>query len=127
MNEAVAAAVEQLRNFYGQGNVEALADSEGGAYVLVRNLDIGETYNYPSIWCRFRITYMYPEAQVYPHYINHDIKRKDGKPLGGGFSDPMMWNNHSVVQVSRTSKNWNPALDTAQIKLEKVIQWVKER
>ena len=127
MNETVTIAVKQLQNFYGVENVEAITDGEDGAYVLVKNLPVGDIYNLPLIWCRFRITYMYPEAQVYPHYINPEIKRKDGLPLGGGISDPMIWNNHSVIQISRTSKNWNPALDTAQIKLEKIIQWLREK
>lgn len=127
MKENVLEAINELKIAYGEGNVSAVPDGEGGAYVIVSNLDLGEKYTPSIVWCGFRITHMYPEGQVYPHYLNPDLKRTDGQNYGSGFQSKIQWNNKETIQVSRTSKNWNPALDTAQLKLEKLIAWIKEQ
>jgi len=128
MTKEVEEAIQELKSAYGPENVTSTPDSEGGAYVLVSNLFIGEKYTPSTIWCRFRITHMYPLAQVYPHFVNSELKRSDNQPLGEGFSSsPVVHNEIQTVQVSRTSKKWNPATDTAQIKLEKVLKWMIER
>jgi hypothetical protein len=127
MTTEVEEAIKELENAYGAENVQATADSDGGAYVMVSNLDIGEKYVPSVIWCRFRVTHMYPQAQVYPHFVNAELKRSDSAGFGTGFASPVVHNEIQTVQVSRSSKNWNPATDTAQIKLEKVLQWIKEQ
>jgi len=127
MTAEVEEAIKELESAYGAQNVQVTLDADGGAYVIVSNLNIGEKYAPSVIWCRFRVTHMYPQAQVYPHFVNLDLKRTDGAALGVGFASPVAHNDIQTVQVSRSSKNWNPASDTAQIKLEKVLQWIKER
>jgi hypothetical protein len=127
MTEEVQQAIEELKLAYGDGNVEATPDNEGGAYVVVNDLDLCDKYEPVKTFCGFRITHMYPEAQVYPHFIVPDLKRADKNPLGAGFSKPMQWNDREVIQVSRKSNHWNPAVDTAQIKLEKVLKWIREQ
>jgi hypothetical protein len=123
----VQEAIDELKVVYGEGSVEVTEDGEGGAYVIVSNADLGEKYAPAVSWCGFRITFMYPDAQVYPHFFTPDLKRTDGKALGTGFGVNVTWNNRNTVQVSRKSGNWNSAVDTAQIKLEKVLQWLKEQ
>jgi hypothetical protein len=125
MTVEVEEAIKELESAYGVQNVQVTADTDGGAYIMVSNLNIGEKYIPSVIWCRFRITHMYPQAQVYPHFVNLELKRTDGAALGTGFASPVKHNEVETVQISRSSKNWNPATDTAQIKLEKVLQWIE--
>ena len=128
MTKEVEEAIQELQIAYGPENVTSTPDSDGGAYVLVNNLFIGEKYTPSTIWCRFRITHMYPQAQIYPHFVNLGLKRSDNQPLGEGFSSAAIVHNEiETIQVSRTSRKWNPATDTAQIKLEKVLKWIIER
>jgi len=127
ITKEVAEAIEELKSVYGADNVDTKEDGEGGAYVIVKGLSIGDKYIPSSIWCGFRITYMYPEAQVYPHFVNEELKRADGKDFGSGFSKKVSWNNLMTVQISRSSKNWRASIDTAQLKLEKVLQWIREQ
>lgn len=127
LTDEVNEAITELKNAYGETKVEAIPDNEGGAFVIVRDLSLGDMYVPSIIWCGFRITHAYPIAQVYPHFVNLELKRKDGKPFGGGFSSPVEWNKLQTIQISRTSRNWNPALDTAHLKLQKVIQWMQQQ
>jgi hypothetical protein len=126
MKQEVMDAIQELESAYGKDNVAATPDQQGGAYVIVQNLDLGPVYAPSTTWCGFAINHMYPDAQVYPHYFPSEVKRADGSAFGGGFSHPAdPWQGHSVVQISRTSKSWNPAQDTAEIKLEKVLNWMR--
>jgi hypothetical protein len=74
-------------------------------------------------WFGFRITHTYPYADVYPHFVRHDLSRRDKKALGVGLS---MGNfrNRPAVQISRRSNRLDAATDTALLKLQKVIKWL---
>jgi hypothetical protein len=127
---AVKAAIEQavaeiLASFPDHG-VDVTEDGQGGARVRVHGLHIGDQYE-PSICSiEFVVTFQYPAADVYPHFLIARIKRKNGQPLGDGFS-PVDWEKTPVTQVSRRSNRMNANVDTAAIKLTKVLQWIRGR
>lgn len=121
---AVIEGIKELIEAFGEGNVKYTPEDSGGAIVFVNNVDVGGTYAPSIVWFGFIITFNYPHADVYPHYCN--LKRSDGNALGGGFGNAN-WQGKDCVQISRRSNNWNPATDTAALKLAKVIKWVKEQ
>jgi len=126
MKQEVIEAIQELEKAYGKDLVASTPDEQGGAFVIISNLDLGPVYVPLKAWCGFAINHMYPDAQVYPHYFQSDLKRADGIGFSGGFSFPAdKWQDRQVVQVSRSSKNWSPAHDTAEIKLEKVLNWMR--
>jgi hypothetical protein len=127
MTNEVQQAIAELKAAHGDDAVVSTPDGEGGAYVIVNNVGMGDKYTPAKCWCGFRITYMYPESEVYPHFFHPDLKRVDGNPFGSGFSINTQWNGLNTVQVSRRSNHWNAALDTAKIKIDKVIKWMKEQ
>jgi hypothetical protein len=120
----VAEAIEQIRASYASNQVDARSDGEGGAFVLVHEVVIGERWKPSTTWIGFRITFQYPNADVYPHYIRDDLHRADGSDAPP-FMARTTWDGKSVLQVSRKSNHLNPALDTAVLKLHKVIDWLK--
>lgn len=126
MTDEVEEAIQELKDVYGEQNVSATPDQQGGAYVFVQNLDIGGKYTPSIIWCGFYLTHMYPTPDVYPHFVNPDLQRADRTPLSSTFQK-VQWQNRDAIQVSRRSNHWNPSLDTAQLKLEKVLKWMKEQ
>src|SRR6185369_10898485 len=99
MTEEVQQAIKELIESYGEESVEVTPDDDGGAYVIVGGCDLCDKYEPVKTICGFRITHMYPEAQVYPHFVTGILKRTDGNELGAGFSKPMQWNNKEVIQV----------------------------
>ena len=120
---AVAEAIEQIRRSFPSCPVEAESDGAGGATVTVREMALGAPYAQPDTWIGFLITFQYPYADVYPHFTRADITRVDGRPLGEGLG-AAQFNRAPAIQISRRSNRWNPATDTATLKLLKVYRWL---
>lgn len=127
MKDTVRLGVEQIRDAFPSTTVDAQEDGDGGAWVLLAEANIGELYNVADSWLGFRISFQYPHADVYPHFIRADLVRKDGRPLGDGISGGHQFMGRPALQLSRRSNRLNPATDTALLKLLKVIQWLKTR
>ena len=127
----VLEAINEVRSSFSGHQFECEPDGQGGAFVKLSEIDLGASYQPSKTWLGFQITFQYPFADIYPHYIRSDIRRVDGKPLG----EAMHPNNNfvrpsgseSAVLVSRRSNRRDPTLDTAVVKLAKVIDWIRSR
>lgn len=130
INPEVDEAIEELKASFTGHTVEAVADGEGGAFIRLHELLFGDQYEPSSGWVVFHILHAYPHAAIYPHYLPPGVKRRDGKPLGEAIHQKDMdlgpFKGGSTM-VSRKSNQWNPAADTAAIKLSKVLDWLRER
>jgi len=124
VNEAVRVAVEQIRAAFPDSRLDVQDDGQGGASVIMEDVPVGDLYSQTSTWIGFRITFQYPSADVYPHFVRSDLLRKDGRPLGDGITGGHNFLGRSALQLSRKSNRLNPATDTALLKLMKVIQWL---
>jgi len=120
-------AIGEIQQALAEQRVEAEGEPQGGAYVVAYDVSIGAAYTPSVTWFGFLISFEYPHADVYPHFIDPQVTRVDGRSLGSGFSGPTDWRNRPAIQVSRRSNRWDPAVDTAVAKLLKVIKWVKEQ
>ncbi|MGZ3747130.1 MAG: hypothetical protein ACXWRE_07175 [Pseudobdellovibrionaceae bacterium] len=125
MTEAVVVAIEQIKAAFPQCSFILKEDGQGGAWVIIENVDISETYRPAQSWIGFRVTFQYPYADIYPHFIRNDLVRADGKPLGDGISSGHNFQERPALQISRRSNRLNPSTDTAALKLLKVISWLK--
>ncbi len=94
--------------------------------MTMNKVPLGLPWTHPETWIGFLITFQYPYADVYPHFVRHDLKRADGHPLGQGLA-PAQFRNQPAIQVSRKSNKLNPATDTACLKLLKVLQWLRSQ
>jgi len=121
----VSAAVEEIRGAFPQSVVIAQDDGSGGAYVTVEAMSLGDLYVQADSWIGFRITFQYPCADIYPHFVRSDLARKDGRPLGDGMGGGHVFLGRPAVQISRRSNRLNPATDTALLKLLKVLEWLR--
>jgi hypothetical protein len=125
--QAVAEAIEEIRATFEGAAVTVRPDGEGGTYVRIDPVDPGTPYAQRETWIGFRITAQYPYSDVYPLFVRHDLRRADGQPLGDGITVNHTFDGQSAVQVSRRSKNLDPATDTAAIKVLKVLSWMESR
>lgn len=123
MKSAVEQAIDEIRRVEAKPLL-IREDGEGGAYVILEQIDPGEPYVQTSTWIGFRISFQYPHADVYPHYVRGDLSRKDGRPLGAGTSITT-FEGRPAVQLSRRSNNMDPLTDTALLKLHKVLHWLR--
>jgi hypothetical protein len=119
---AVAAAVTAVETQFTDHSVEVLPDGTGGAVVIIGDVDVGDRYNPSTTWLGFQVSAAYPAADVYPHYVGR-VVRQDGQPHGPAIQQ-VTWRNRPALQLSRRSNGWNPALDNAALKAEKVIMWL---
>lgn len=123
MTPSVAAAVEEIKAAYPRTHVRADGDGDGGAFVFVEEVPLSEAYQQSETWIGFHIVYLYPDADVYPHFVREDLSRVDGLPLTEGMSRGE-FQGSPAIQLSRRSNRWDPARDTALLKLKKVISWL---
>lgn len=87
----------------------------------------GEIYNETETWVGFRITFQYPNADVYPHYVRGDLSRRDRGNHSAGIQAGYTFEDRSALQLSRRSNRLNPAIDSAALKLLKVLEWLRTR
>src|SRR5690348_655405 len=107
MGPDVARAVEEVRLAYPGNAVTATPDGDGGAWVVVEGLPLGDTYCVPSTWVGFRIAFQYPYADVYPHFVRADLARANGMPLGDGMTPGVFpFDARQAIQISRRSNRW---------------------
>ena len=127
MTPEVEKAVEEIKTLFKAHKVDVEPVADGGARVIVHDVQLSEKYNPQITWVGFIIGFQYPRADVYPHHIDHSVKRTDGNPLGEAFSGPVKWQDRDCIQISRKSNKLDPSVDTAATKLAKVIEWMKSR
>ena len=127
MKPDVTQAIQEIRAAFDGYVVDVVAEAQGGAHVIVHDVPIGPAFVPSQTWIGFTIPFQYPDADVYPHFIGGEVQRADGGPLGEALSGPTTWQDRSAIQVSRRSNRWNPATDTAALKLMKVLEWLRSR
>lgn len=127
MTLEVEQAIAQIRTALDGHQVHVEPEPQGGAYVTVDDLSVGDHYVPTTSWFGFLITFQYPRADVYPHFVDAQLLRADRRAHGAGFSGPTQWQGRPAIQISRRSNRLNPAVDTAATKLVKVIEWVKSQ
>jgi hypothetical protein len=126
MTPKVEQAITQLRASFPEAAVTLREDGEGGAYVTLEPVILGSGWLPTTTWIGFRVTFQYPNADVYPHYVSQELHRANGLPLPPNMT-PCVFEGRPAYQVSRRSNRLNPALDTASLKLHKVICWLQEQ
>ncbi len=126
MTQEVIDAVAEIRAAFPGSDVEEAPEGQGGAYVLVRDLDLGPQYSPRKSWAGFLISFQYPYADVYPHFVDGNLERSDGLPLGQAFQK-VSWRGRPATQISRRSNHWAVGTDTAALKLAKVLEWIRSQ
>jgi len=130
MKQEVTSAIDQLRTQFANSSVEVKPDEQGGAYLIVDPIDLGDAYTDETrlTWVGFHLPFAYPFADVYPHHVRRDLARRDGRPLGEGMGFSRFEGfGRDSIQLSRRSNHRDATLETAVHKLLKVIQWAATR
>lgn len=126
MKPAVQRGIEELRETFPGAAVSVEEDGDGGAYVTLEPVPLGELYTQADTWVGFHISFQYPASDVYPHFVRGDLSRRDGGPLGAGTSNTQ-YRGKNATQLSRRSNKLDPAFQTAAHKLLKVLAWLVNR
>ncbi|HMO00370.1 MAG TPA: hypothetical protein PKD59_13235 [Miltoncostaeaceae bacterium] len=135
MKPAVASALEELETAQVGTGIEVRPDPDGGAFVRVHGVDVGP-FAPPVTWIAFQITWAYPDADCYPHFVSPELRYVGAGPTpnvhpdgdlpaamsrgaqAAGFDEP-------AIQVSRRSNRRDPDTDSALQKLLRVIDFLR--
>src|SRR5205085_4744154 len=78
----------------------SLHDALPISYVIVHDISVGDCYAPSTTWFGFLITFQYPRADVYPHFVDAQLRRADGRAHGGGLDRKSTRLNSSHSQIS---------------------------
>ena len=126
MKAEIEQAVEELRRCFSDAEVVARATDDGGVTVTIDSIDLGPVYTPQQTWIKFAISFQYPYADVYPLFVRPDLARADRRPHGQGITNTS-YRGEPALQLSRRSTRLNPAIDTAVLKITKVIKWLQKQ
>ena len=122
---AVVEAIDELRREFPDSPVTIEPDGQGGARVCLDNLGLHSPRFQPTTWIGFYINFVYPSADIYPHYVRHDLV------INGSVGPPLQLNHQFVgraaLMLSRRNQSHDPVVDTAVLKLHKVVAWLNDQ
>lgn len=126
MTPEVQQAISELRETWPASEITVKPDPQGGALVIVETVALFPPYSQESTWVGFLLSFQYPYADVYPHFVRGDLSRSDGKTLGEAMT-ATTFDGRPAIQISRRSNRHEPAFQTAAIKLHKILEWLRTR
>jgi hypothetical protein len=138
MKQEVAEAIKEIERGSVGGTVSWEPDEDGGAYVRVDDVALGQSFSPSRTWIAFHITWAYPDADCYPHFIASEIRYVGKGPSpnehpGGNLPTSMTrdavvpGSNTPAIQVSRRSNHRNADTDSALQKLLRVVEFLRSR
>jgi hypothetical protein len=124
MKDAVKSAIEEIRASFPGVPLTVHEDGQGGAWFFIEGIDPGPIFQNRSVWVGADIGAQYPYSDIYPVFVSGDLKRVDGAQLGEAKSVGVGFHGRTSVQLSRRSNHRDPGLETAAIKIQKVLAWL---
>ncbi len=124
--EVHEAVREIVANFPGS-TVLAWSDGEGGAFVVIDDVDVGEAWVPRISWLGCRILNAYPEADVYPLFVRGDLARSDRAPLVAPMNPSQRFAEKPAVMVSRTSPRRSASTASAAVRLINTLSFLRNQ
>jgi len=126
MKLEVTKAIEELQRQFGSATFTVRDDSQGGGYVLMDGMCLGERFKPERTWVGFHITPQYPYADIYPVFIGAEVTRVDGKPFSAPVTPGHQFEGRSALQVSRRSGTAQNGLQKATGKILKILDFLEK-
>ena len=126
MKQNVRNAIEELKLAFPSSVVRTKEDGDGGAYVVVEDVEIGDRYQPSSTWIGGHITALYPYADIYPLFIANSVRRVDGVAFEAPVTDGAQFFDRPALQVSRRNNHTQNYPQTAVAKFVKVLHFLEE-
>jgi hypothetical protein len=129
---AVEGTIADLRAAYGEDQIRVVPDGQGGAWVEILEAELGRAYTQEATFVVFLLPFNLPGADIYPLFVRDDLSRRDGAALGEGLQrTTLSWPGEpaqrDVVQISRRTRRGAFASQTAVQKVEKVLEWLRDK
>lgn len=126
MKQDVANAIAELKRAFPSSEVTSREDGNGGAYVVVEEVEIGQRYQPRSTWLGGHIPGLYPYADIYPLFMGDDVRRADGVAFEAPVTPGATFLDRPALQISRRNNHTQHFPQTAVAKFLKVLHFMKE-
>ncbi|MGI8998816.1 MAG: hypothetical protein ACR2GO_03810 [Candidatus Limnocylindria bacterium] len=138
MKPDVEEAIKGLEASGISTGVRAEADSDGGAYVIVDGVAIGSSFEPDAPWIGFHIVWSYPDADVYPHFMDANVRYVGSGPAPNQHAEGNLPTSLSrgatmggydlpAIQISRRSNRRSAGTDSALQKLLRIVEFLRTR
>ena len=126
MKQEIANAIKELKRAFPSSEVSCREDGDGGAYVVVEEVDIGRRYQPSSTWLGGHISALYPYADIYPLFIGDNVRRVDGVEFEAPVTRGARFLERPALQISRRNNHTQQYPQTAVAKFLKVLHFMEE-
>ena len=126
MKPHVAQAVNELERAFPVSSVLTREDGEGGAYVIVGDVEIGPKFEPSSTWIGGHISALYPYADIYPLFIGAEVRRASGAAFKSPVTLGAQFEQRPALQISRRNNHTQNYPQTAVAKFLKVLHFLAE-
>ena len=126
MKQDVANAVEELKRAFPSSDVYSREDGDGGAYVIVEDVAIGDQYEPSSTWLGGHITALYPYSDIYPLFMGDNVRRVYGVAFEPPVTPGAQFLERPALQISRRNNHTQSYPQTAVAKFIKVLHYLGE-
>jgi hypothetical protein len=126
MKIEVSTAIQEMKSQFSTASFTVREDGQGGAYVIMEPVALGERYRPQSTWFGFQIPAQYPYADVYPVFIGADVVRADGVPFVAPVTPGHIFEGKPAIQVSRRSAAAQSGVQRATTKILKVLHYLEK-
>ena len=125
MKLQVTNAIEELKRAFPCSGVTICGDGDGGAHVIVEDVEIGENFQPSSTWLGGHIPALYPYADIYPLFISCEVSRVDGVEFDVPITQGPQYLDRPTLQISRKNNITQHKPQTAVEKFHKVLHFLR--
>ena len=125
MNQEVVEAIEELKRAFPSSAITVAEDGQGGARVIIEQVELGARFVPDSTWMGGHITSLYPHADIYPVFIGGEVQRGDGVPFQVPVTHGATFMDRPAIQVSRMNNQMHLARQTALAKFLKIVHFLE--
>lgn len=118
-----AAAVESVRDAFPGHTVDTGQPGDGTALITVRDVVIGEGWNYREIDLSVKLQVTFPSTPPYPFYGPAGMARTDGVQLAQ-IQPSVPLDGVPYAQISLT-KPFDPSVETLGSRFAAVVRWLR--
>lgn len=126
MNVEVSTGIEELKRQFSNSSFTIREDGQGGAYVHIEPVSLGERYQPDATWVGFQIPAQYPYADIYPVFIGSEVARVDGVPFSTPVTPGHNFEGRAAIQVSRRNGSAGGGLQKVTAKILKILDFLEK-
>lgn len=134
MKDSVATAIKEIAEAGIGTGIRTKEDADGGAFVIVDGVQIGDSFTPSVSWIGFHVVWAYPDSDVYPHFADPALRYVGSQPVPNQHPEgslPTALTRGAVmpgfevpaIQISRRSNHRNAETDSALQKMLRIIEF----